>query len=254
MAVGIGAILKGLAVTMRNVWRKPVTVQYPEQIRPKPVRFHGRHILNRHEDGSEKCIGCELCAGACPARCIYVRGADNPPCDPISPGERYGYVYQINFLRCIFCGLCVEACPTGAITMSNLFELSFEARDEAIFGKDLLLVEPDGTPRHKGDFFDPRVLDEAGGWMRATSPAGAAQYEGVVAWTPDAGHGLRSAEVGQSAKPQSPADAEAMHQGDTGLAFRGFRSTLDRKSRSLNFGDEARKVGLSGTDRKDKPL
>ena len=84
---------------------------------PKPERLHGRHVLNRYEDGMEKCIGCELCAGVCPARCIYVRGADNTPDNPVSPGERYGYVYEINYLRCIHCDLCVEACPTQAITV-----------------------------------------------------------------------------------------------------------------------------------------
>ena len=76
----------------------------------------------------EKCIGCELCAGVCPARCIYVRGADNPPDDPVSPGERYGFVYEINYLRCIHCDLCVEACPTEAITETKLFEFSFTNR------------------------------------------------------------------------------------------------------------------------------
>ena len=67
----------------------------------------------------EKCIGCELCAGVCPAKCIYVRGADNDPDDPTSPGERFGFVYEINYLRCIHCDLCVEACPTEAITESQ---------------------------------------------------------------------------------------------------------------------------------------
>ena len=76
----------------------------------------------------EKCIGCELCAGVCPARCIYVRGADNPTDDPVSPGERYGFVYEINYLRCIHCDLCVEACPTEAITETKLFEFSFTNR------------------------------------------------------------------------------------------------------------------------------
>ena len=83
---------------------------------PKPERLHGRHVLNRYEDGMEKCIGCELCAGVCPAKCIYVRGADNDPDNPTSPGERFGFVYEINYLRCIHCDLCVEACPTEAIT------------------------------------------------------------------------------------------------------------------------------------------
>ena len=100
---------------------------------PKPERFHGRHVLNRYEDGMEKCIGCELCAGVCPARCIYVRGADNPLDDPVSPGERYGFVYEINYLRCIHCDLCVEACPTEAITETKLFEFSFTNRA----GRDL---------------------------------------------------------------------------------------------------------------------
>ena len=106
-----------------------VTTSYPKEKRPKPERFHGRHVLNRYEDGMEKCIGCELCAGVCPARCIYVRGADNPPDAPVSPGERYGFVYEINYLRCIHCDLCVEACPTEAITETKLFEFSFTNRE-----------------------------------------------------------------------------------------------------------------------------
>ena len=102
---------KGFVVTGKLPFKPKVTTQYPEEKRPKPERFHGRHVLNRYEDGMEKCIGCELCAGVCPARCIYVRGADNPPDAPVSPGERYGFVYEINFLRCIHCDMCVEACP-----------------------------------------------------------------------------------------------------------------------------------------------
>ena len=94
----------------------------------KPERMHGRHVLNRYEDGMEKCIGCELCAGVCPAKCIYVRGADNDPENPTSPGERFGFVYEINYLRCIHCDLCVEACPTEAITETKLFEFSFTNR------------------------------------------------------------------------------------------------------------------------------
>ena len=100
-----------------------------------------------YPDGTEKCIGCELCAGVCPARCIYVRGADNPPDAPVAPGERYGYVYEINYLRCIHCDLCVEACPTEAITESKLFEFSFTSRNDAIYTKDELLVGDDGRPR-----------------------------------------------------------------------------------------------------------
>ena len=85
--------LDGFKVTLKHLWGERVTNVYPDEKRPKPDRFHGRHVLNRYEDGMEKCIGCELCAGVCPARCIYVRGADNPPDAPVSPGERYGFVY-----------------------------------------------------------------------------------------------------------------------------------------------------------------
>src|SRR3990170_1438395 len=145
--------LEGFGVTFRKLFHntstgRVVTTEYPKVKRPSPDRTHGRHVLNRYEDGMEKCIGCELCAGVCPAACIYVRGADNPPDDPVSPGERYGFVYEINMLRCIFCGLCVEACPTEAITMTNLFEMSVTDRDDAIYTKQELLVAPDGTPRH----------------------------------------------------------------------------------------------------------
>ncbi|NOY56362.1 MAG: NADH-quinone oxidoreductase subunit NuoI [Actinobacteria bacterium] len=201
----ISEFAKGLKVTfgigMRTVFKDGlVTEQYPKEFRVKPQRFHGRHQLNRYPDGTEKCIGCELCAGVCPAHCIYVRGADNPPDAPVSPGERYGFVYDINMLRCIFCGLCVEACPTGAITMTHLFEMSVTDRQDAIYTKKELLVNEDGSPNHMFDD-DPLAnyeeLTEGDGWMRATAPAGRAAYEGVVGWTPRAGK-AREPEKGQS--------------------------------------------------------
>ena len=79
----------------RGAGEQAPDVDHDEKI-PKPERLHGRHVLNRYEDGMEKCIGCELCAGVCPAKCIYVRGADNDPEQPTSPGERFGFVYEIN--------------------------------------------------------------------------------------------------------------------------------------------------------------
>ena len=179
----------GFAVTFRQMFKPKVTTRYPKDKRVKPQRFHGRHVLNRYPDGMEKCIGCELCAGVCPARCIYVRGADNPPDDPVSPGERFGFVYEINMLRCIFCGMCVEACPTEAITMTHLFEMSVSDRDEGIFTKDSLLVDPDGMPNHP--LPDTRLIDLnelklGDGWMRATAPSGRAAFEGIEAWSPSA--------------------------------------------------------------------
>ena len=141
--------LRGFVVTFRKLFEKRVTIPYPEQKRPKPDRLHGRHVLSRYEDGMEKCIGCELCAAVCPADCIYVRGADNPVDDPVSPGERFGFVYEINYLRCIHCDLCVEACPTEAITETKLFEFSFTNRSDAIYTKDDLLVDAEtGRPQH----------------------------------------------------------------------------------------------------------
>ena len=191
--------LDGFRVTMRQIFQPRVTTKYPDEKRPKPARLHGRHVLNRYEDGMEKCIGCELCAGVCPARCIYVRGADNPPDDPVSPGERYGFVYEINYLRCIHCDLCVEACPTEAITESKLFEFSFTNRRDAIYTKDELLVDDRGMPRHL-PWEDWREGEErnTSAWVRATSPSGAAAYEGKVAWSGELGFGVRAPEQGQS--------------------------------------------------------
>ena len=149
----------------------------------------------------EKCIGCELCAGVCPADCIYVRGLDNPPDHPVSPGERYGFVYEINFLRCIHCDMCVEACPTEAITESKLFEFSFTNRSDAIYTKDELLVGDDGQPK-KLPWEDWREGDDlmTSGWMRATSPSGSAAYEGEVQWSGELGYGVRAPEGGQSGR------------------------------------------------------
>ena len=164
----------GFKLTLQHLARPRVTTQYPDEKKPKQPRQHGRHVLNRYEDGMEKCIGCELCAGVCPADCIYVRGADNPPDHPVSPGERYGFVYEINYLRCIHCDLCVEACPTEAITESKLFEFSFTNRADAIYTKDELLVDDDGRPQQL-PWEDWREGDDlhTSGWMRATSPSGA---------------------------------------------------------------------------------
>ena len=198
--MGIFDGLMGFKVTFLQMFQPRITAQYPEEKRPKPPRFHGRHVLNRYEDGMEKCIGCELCAGVCPVGCIYVRGKDNPLDDPVSPGERYGYVYEINYLRCIHCDLCVEACPTEAITESKLFEFSFTSRKDAIYTKAELVVDDAGMPQ-KLPWEDWRADDDilTSGWMRATSPSGDPDYEGVVHWSNELGYGTRSPEAGQSA-------------------------------------------------------
>ncbi len=134
------APVAGFGVTFGTMFKKVNTELYPEEKRPTAPRYHGRHVLNRHPDGLEKCVGCELCAWACPADAIYVEGGDNTPEQRYSPGERYGAIYQINYLRCIGCGLCIEACPTRALTMSNEYELADDSRQDLIFTKDQLLA------------------------------------------------------------------------------------------------------------------
>lgn len=135
-------VIRGFSVTFFSMFKKVTTEQYPEErdIYPPKPRFHGRHQLNRHPDGLEKCIGCELCAWACPADAILVEGADNTDEERFSPGERYGRVYQINYLRCILCGLCIEACPTRALTMTNEYELADNSREKLIYEKADLLA------------------------------------------------------------------------------------------------------------------
>lgn len=130
----------GYGVTFSSIFRPTATEEYPFEGPFLEPRFHGRHQLNRYADGLEKCIGCELCAWACPADAILVEAASNTPEEQYSPGERYGAVYQINYLRCIFCGYCIEACPTRALTMGHDFELAVYERRDDIYTKDRLLV------------------------------------------------------------------------------------------------------------------
>ncbi len=203
----------GFRITIGQVG-KGVTSNDPEEKRPKPTRVHGRHVLTRYEDGMEKCIGCELCAGVCPARCIYVRGADNPVDSPVSPGERFGFVYEINYLRCIHCDLCVEACPTEAITETKLFEFSFTNRADAIYTKDELLVDDAGRARRQPwELWHGGEDDETSAWMRATAPSGQAAFEGRATWSGELGFGVREPEFGQTASgPLEPAVDPSDHR------------------------------------------
>lgn len=188
----------GFRITLSQVFKKKVTGRYPKVKRDKPDRFHGRHVLNKYEDGMEKCIGCELCAGVCPAKCIFVRGKDNDPENPTSPGERFGYVYEINYLRCIHCDLCVEACPTEAITESKLFEFSFTNRNDAIYTKNELVVDDEGrAKRLPWELWHGHEDDNTSGWMRATAASGDADYIGKVGWSGERGFGVRQPETGQ---------------------------------------------------------
>jgi NADH-quinone oxidoreductase subunit I len=149
-----GETLRGLKTTFARIPEGTHTIQYPEEKVPVYPRFRGRHRLHLFEDtGLEKCVGCSLCAAACPADCIRVVAAENTPDNRVSAGERYAAVYEINMSRCIFCGYCEVACPFDAITMGNDFELSDYSRTDLVFTKEMLLAEPlERTPlRSEGE-------------------------------------------------------------------------------------------------------
>jgi NADH-quinone oxidoreductase subunit I len=134
---------RGLKTTFARIGEGPSTIQYPEEKIPVYPRFRGRHKLHRFEDTHlEKCVGCSLCAAACPADCIRVVAAENTPEHRVSAGERYAAVYEINLSRCIFCGYCEVACPFDAITMGHDYEMSAYDRSDLIFTKEMLLAEP----------------------------------------------------------------------------------------------------------------
>jgi len=141
----VRALGRGLGTTFGYLFRPRPTVNYPEQERPVPERFRGLHILDRHDNGLERCVGCELCQAACPAHCITVEAAENAPDHPHSPGERYAWRYEIDLLRCIFCGFCEEACPTGAIQLTPRHDLVGFARSDFLVDKGWLTVPDPAT-------------------------------------------------------------------------------------------------------------
>ena len=146
-------LIRGFATTFKQMFEEPVTTPYPDVKRPVAQRFKGRHELKRYDNGLEKCIGCSLCAAACPADCIRVVAAENIPGERVSAGERYAAVYEINLSRCIFCGYCEIACPFDAITMGHDYEMADYDRRDLIFTKEMLLAEPvERTPlRSEGE-------------------------------------------------------------------------------------------------------
>jgi len=133
------AIAQGMRVTLKEMFSPTVTEVYPDEPPRFQERYRGRHVLERDENGLEKCVACFLCAAACPANCIYIEAAENTDQVRISGGERYAKVYNIDYSRCIFCGYCVEACPTDAITHGHGFELASYNTSTLIYRKEQLL-------------------------------------------------------------------------------------------------------------------
>ena len=132
-------LIRGLITSGKMMFERPVTFQYPEEKREVRPRFRGRHVLKRYDNGLEKCIGCSLCAAACPSDAIFVEASENTDEKRFSPGERYASTYEINMMRCIFCGYCEDACPTEAIVLGDNYELSFYDRRSSIYTKEMLL-------------------------------------------------------------------------------------------------------------------
>jgi len=145
----VAALAGGLKTTLTEFFRPQVTLGYPEDKSTRSERYRGRHYLRRYDNGLERCIGCELCAAACPVGCILVIAAENTDENRVSPGERYAKTYEINMLRCIFCGYCEDACPVQAIVLGPEYELSDTSREKFIYTKEKLLepLPPDVQAR-----------------------------------------------------------------------------------------------------------
>lgn len=131
----IPEIVKGLNITLRNMFRPPFTMEYPEVKFQPPSSYRGRPVLAQEENGEERCVACGLCSRVCPSIAIDIQAAETD-----REKERYPERFEINMLRCIFCGFCEEVCPEEAIVMSKDYELVFHNREDAIYGKDKLLT------------------------------------------------------------------------------------------------------------------
>ncbi len=134
----IKPLLKGLQLTLKTFFKRPVTLQYPEKRMPMFPRFRGLHELKRNEKGELICVACELCAAVCPAGCLHVEPAESPD------HRRYPRIYEIDLSRCIFCGFCEEACPYGGIVLREDYETADYRREDLIYDRDRLIHNYEG--------------------------------------------------------------------------------------------------------------
>ena len=204
-------LLKGFWTTFKYSFRPAVTIRYPDVKRTPADKSRGRHRLYRHEDGLERCIGCSLCAAACPSQAIYVGADENDPEHPVSPGERYARIYEINMIRCIFCGYCEEACPVDAIKLGPEYELADFNKPDFVYTKEMLLEPEKYAPRLQYHADVDRSTDWRGvhttltGVYRTHHPIGAPDTRPR---TDDAGH-----EPGPAGEEHGPVQAGAQPAG-----------------------------------------
>ena len=127
----------GMKSTMSHlIHYKPITLQYPHEKRVLPDNYRGMLALLRYDDGTDKCVGCDLCEAACPSRVITVV-SDEVPGEPV---KRYAKEYSMDMTRCLFCGMCVQACPVDALAMTREYEWAVYDKRELFLNKQQLLA------------------------------------------------------------------------------------------------------------------
>ncbi len=126
-------LLRGLRLTLSRLFRRPFTIQYPDERAPQSGRFRGLHALRRYPNGEERCIACKLCEAVCPALAITIES------EPREDGSRRTTKYEIDLFKCIYCGFCEESCPVDSIVETRIFEYHFEERGKHVMTKEMLL-------------------------------------------------------------------------------------------------------------------
>ncbi len=141
---------KGMAVTLKYLFARKITIQYPEEKTPLSPRFRGLHALRRYPNGEERCIACKLCEAVCPALAITIESEER------ADGSRRTTRYDIDLTKCIFCGFCEESCPVDSIVETNIFEYHGEQRGDLVYTKEMLLAIGD---RHEKEIAAMRAAD-----------------------------------------------------------------------------------------------